>query len=535
MKLNSDIIKDFLTENYPVRQYGKGSDKMTLERPVFYVGEKGSFESDHVYLVLADQLPRNPVFSDNVVLICIGKPPSVYMSGICVCLEISENQNLFHVFNKLQEIYDIFDRWETGLQEILRTTSNIQSMIDISEPVLNNPMVVIDADYVIQGYSKVIDEREEFAVLRPDKNHFIRQELLIQNVWKSETDMSLTKPFLIEFEGNISFSENLFDQGNYVGNLSVRFMIRPFRKSDSIISQYLSARITEALIQNRTLSYGGKELIRNIFQVLLKGYPLTGQSRQYVENVLKFKTFQCIRAVLEERSRRKLPVSYFCYMIEKSFPQSIAFEYENSILILTVVSENHPEQRAGNSMWELLSSMALTAGVSVLFMGTELAKLRFYYHQTSVAMNLGRQEDPGKNIYFFEDYALYHMIYSCIGEFPKELLFPAGFSRLLAYDAMTQTDYIGTLKVYLDTNMNVAKSAEKLYIHRSTFLERLKKIEKFLGMSLKEPDMRLQINILLKILELEKKHQQDSGKDIPKAAFLKRDAKTQYKELEGLL
>lgn len=535
MKLNSDIIKDFLGETYLIRQYGKGSDKMALERPVFYTGENSSFESNHVYLALADQLPRTPDFSENVVLICIGKPSSIYVSGICVCLEISENPDLFQVFNRLQEIYNIFERWETGLKGILNSTSDIQSMIDISEPVLNNPMVVIDADYVIQGYSKVIDEREELAALQPDKNHFIRQELLSQNVWRTETDRTLIKPFLIEYEGNITFSQNLFEHGSYVGNLSIRFVLRPFRRSDNIISQYLSARITEGLVQLKTLCYGGKELIRNTFLTLLKGYPLTGQSRQYAENVLRYKAFQCIRSIPEEQSKKKLPVSYFCNLIEKSFPQSIAFEYENSVLILMVAAEKHSDQLADSSMWELFSSMAITAGVSDVFMGTELSKFRFYYLQTCVAVNLGSQEDPERHVYFFKDYALHQMIYSCIGEFPKELLFPAGFSRLIAYDAMTQTDYIETLRVYLDTNMNVAKSAEKLFIHRSTFLERLKKIEKYLGMSLKEPDVRLQINILLKILELEKKHQQDSGQELSSEAFRKRDAKIRYKELEELL
>lgn len=536
MKLNSSILKDFLEESYPVKQYGRGPEKLTLERPVFYTGENNVLKDNRVYLSVADQLPRNPVFAGNVVLICVGTPSSAYISGSCVCLTVLEEAGLFQVFNAVQDIYDKFDRWESGLREILETTSDIQAMVDLSEPVLNNPIVVIDTDYVVQGHSRLIDEREEFADFRPDANGFMRQKLIVQNIWGTDTDMSMTKPFLVDFNHAFHFSMNLFDSGSYVGNISINFYVRPFRTSDNIIAQYLSAQVEKALARTNTLSYGGKEVKRNIFQALLKGYPISGQARQYMESTMKHEAFRCIRAIPREQSKKKLPVSYFCRLIEKRFPKSTAFEYENSILILNEYPEEYLVREVDEEdgkMNEVLSSMAMIAGISVWFSGEELPKLRYYYLQTGVAIGIGMERHAEGTIYYFEKYILAHMLYGCISELPKELLYPMGFKRLLAYDSATQTDYIETLRVYLDTNMNVAKSAERLYIHRSTFLERVRKIEKFLGVSLKDPEERLLINMLLRLLEIGKQEQPDADWQKPPENI--EFAERNYKELEGLL
>ena len=43
-----------------------------------------------------------------------------------------------------------------------------------------------------------------------------------------------------------------------------------------------------------------------------------------------------------------------------------------------------------------------------------------------------------------------------------------------------------------------------MYMHRSTSLERLRKVEGILGVDMKNPDVRLQLSMLLKLLEIQK-------------------------------
>ena len=61
-----------------------------------------------------------------------------------------------------------------------------------------------------------------------------------------------------------------------------------------------------------------------------------------------------------------------------------------------------------------------------------------------------------------------------------------------------------TLRVYLDNNLSVTKTAAALYLHRSTLLDRLAHITAMLGTDLKDPDYCLTLGILLRA-ELEQK------------------------------
>ena len=92
-----------------------------------------------------------------------------------------------------------------------------------------------------------------------------------------------------------------------------------------------------------------------------------------------------------------------------------------------------------------------------------------------------------------------------------------------------------TLQIYLNNNMNVAKTAEDLMIHRSTLLERLKRIEKLLDSDLKDPDERLCLSIILKINQIQKKDAQEEYKERFPEPAEKPDSKPyiyEYQELE---
>ena len=77
-------------------------------------------------------------------------------------------------------------------------------------------------------------------------------------------------------------------------------------------------------------------------------------------------------------------------------------------------------------------------------------------------------------------------------------------TKLKAHDENSQVSYLETLRVYLDNNLSVTKTAAALYLHRSTLLDRLAHITQMLGCDLKNPDFCLTLGILLRA-ELQQK------------------------------
>lgn len=60
-----------------------------------------------------------------------------------------------------------------------------------------------------------------------------------------------------------------------------------------------------------------------------------------------------------------------------------------------------------------------------------------------------------------------------------------------------------TLKVYLDYNCEITKTATALYLHRNTIKYRIKQCEKILGMSVKNPQNSLNLRLALELSEFE--------------------------------
>ena len=80
--------------------------------------------------------------------------------------------------------------------------------------------------------------------------------------------------------------------------------------------------------------------------------------------------------------------------------------------------------------------------------------------------------------------------------------FTDGMKRLVEHDREANVSYIETLRCYLANSMSIAKTAKALFIHRSTLLDRIGRIERELGCDLKNPDERLRIEILLKAQQI---------------------------------
>ena len=84
-----------------------------------------------------------------------------------------------------------------------------------------------------------------------------------------------------------------------------------------------------------------------------------------------------------------------------------------------------------------------------------------------------------------------------------ELYYSDGFRRLVEHDKTSNVSYVETLRTYLEKNMSITKTTASLYINRSTFLERIARIKRELGVDLQTPDERLRLEILLKALKIQ--------------------------------
>lgn len=61
-------------------------------------------------------------------------------------------------------------------------------------------------------------------------------------------------------------------------------------------------------------------------------------------------------------------------------------------------------------------------------------------------------------------------------------------------------EYCKTLYTYMDVMYNAKAAAEKLFIHRTTFFSRLRRIEEITGIDLEDMDTRLHLMLSFKLM-----------------------------------
>jgi purine catabolism regulator len=70
---------------------------------------------------------------------------------------------------------------------------------------------------------------------------------------------------------------------------------------------------------------------------------------------------------------------------------------------------------------------------------------------------------------------------------------------LAAYDSDHGGDLLQTLRTYFICNGNASKSAERLFLHRNGLLYRLARVEELIGASLSDGEVRLGLEIALRL------------------------------------
>ena len=75
--------------------------------------------------------------------------------------------------------------------------------------------------------------------------------------------------------------------------------------------------------------------------------------------------------------------------------------------------------------------------------------------------------------------------------------------ELKKHDKENQTQYMETLRVYLEQHLSATQAARELFIHRSTFLYRLDRIKEILQSELDDPEEIFYLELSFRLLEQE--------------------------------
>jgi Regulator of polyketide synthase expression len=264
---------------------------------------------------------------------------------------------------------------------------------------------------------------------------------------------------------------------------------------DSFVSKLLVERIED---QERILQYA------NLFQ-----WNLFHQHRLAVLSILLDKKETENSNLLVQQSKKTLIWDQLKTQISRFSKEIImATNDGNYILIVPVKVEGKHPKNYWREFYRNIKNWVREGNIECqVFMGIggKTENLNDYYisyQQAIQALNVVFHRFRQKGFALFEELGAYTILHHLDNKEAVEFFIKRHLEPLLNYSEGKSMDLFHTLRVFLYNNGNIKNSAEELFIHRSSLLYRLEKIESLLEIDLNDADHRFNMMMAYKLYDL---------------------------------
>lgn len=202
-----------------------------------------------------------------------------------------------------------------------------------------------------------------------------------------------------------------------------------------------------------------------------------------------------VLAVGSESPEDQTILACFYNEIQAMFPEQLSFIKGKILYVLRYQVEEHSmnEVQRTERFQNLLKQFHCYCGASSYYQ--ELLDTVDYVNQARDTLHLARILNISKRICFYREYALASIIYPRLKELQGQNYIHPAIRILMAYDRKHHTEFLRTLKSYIENLGNSGKILKELHIHRNSLSYRLAKIEELTGYQLDDFDTFLHLSL----------------------------------------
>ncbi len=127
------------------------------------------------------------------------------------------------------------------------------------------------------------------------------------------------------------------------------------------------------------------------------------------------------------------------------------------------------------------------------------------FREAQQALEIGRRLFGEGKLHSFVHLGVYRLLFHLDGQEELDDFYQEMLGPLLAHDARNDGTLVETLEGFFRCNGNLSETARVMHLHRNSLLYRLDRIEAILGRSLEDSELRLSLQIALKIHHLQRR------------------------------
>ena len=491
MKLGCDLVQAALAAQFDGAEIFGGGE-FELERPLLWSPEQQA-AAGRLYVL--DSADTAPLRADSLTVYAGGAAHPG--SGCCACIGAPAAQ----VFNFLQQLFDRCDAWERQLDALTLAQSGLTGVLAAAHEMLKNPLIVVDSEFspVAQfGEAELrmldLSDADTFSVLKTDAGYagqcggsapFLCSEALLGcRFWSANIGGLPTAHRLLLMEGSA-----------------------PLRPGSGMLLKYLIPHVRAALLRDQQVDIAGDRLEELLMQVLTE----RGADYLQLSNQLSRlgwsaeHEYFCLVLRLMRQVSQGLSIHQICVTLRRRYPQCCPLVYRSQIVCyFNATALGKSLKEIARELTIFIRDELLSAGYSRPMRGHSCLRRQFV--QAEAALEIDARWHPNIWIHHFDSISMRFLLSEATHRLPGEMICHPGLLALRAHDAKNGTDYLHTLKVYLQHNLNAVRSARALFIHRSTFLYRLDRILEILDSALDDPEELTYLSVSFMLLdEMEKR------------------------------
>lgn len=522
MTLCLGIIEDGLARCTVFKNYIATDNPFVLERCEIYDG--GTILNTGVlYIAAAENLPDEILIQEDTAMICIGSPPDAYKKPPIRLLVLDGKENLIKLSNEVNHIFFEYNTLEQKLQDSVNKGLSIQYLVDLMAPYCNeNELIVNNAEFRFLGISNKIERVMEISgydqptsngMLSPEIVEYFKNDIIFAQI------RDLTEPFI--YEPSIFICRlmcmNVFYQGEFVCRVMVAEDRNAFRGYEAGLIRFFASivQLVFDLTEDDSMILP-RDHLTDMFADLLHGASVKSWR---LENSMIQRgwsvsgPYLCASIMMSDRDYYIRTVPYYCQQFNSKFRGCCSFEYDRGIVcVVDLAYYDNSSECFMSTYLERFRDGYFRVGYSNAF--ADILDLRYHYIQAAIAIRIGLEQFPSRWYHKFSDIVFYYMASKLTEELDGRFLCAPEILTLARYDHENQGDYVHTLKLYLDNQLNAVKTAQDLFIHRATMKYRLKRIEALTGIDFKNSEKILYLSLSLKFFADTQEQQKEKSTDL---------------------
>lgn len=506
MRLSSEIIFNHLEKHLSFSHYGNLSSDLVYDRPVLWTSLEKILDFN-IYLCMPEHIHSLPSTLTHSILFTTQPDDRGTFSWQSVF--VFENiSDLFQSYNLLNELYALYEQWKEDLSNCLINENPLLDLIDCSQAVFENPILIHNRDFEFIAYSSFIKKQTALSYLvGAEESQEAYSSFRFSHEFQQTFSHHEIEFFPATITGIRSLYVNIFNDTVFIARIVVPEVVRGLTESDknllSVLADYIQAAITR-----RTPNDLNQKLftLDNLIHEILED-KITEDAN--IENTLRIFHWQsnhfyfCTVFATDTLNQNSSTYKMVSNQLKTLIPHSSFVEYNQKLVMFTNLSLNNVSQAAIlANINEFVRDNFLKVGYSRTYKGFHFS-FQLLCRQAEIALYYGNRYYPQLWIHKFDEISDKYLMNCLINDLPPEMVSVPEVVLIDKYDRQHDTQYLQTLKIYLENNMHQVSTAKELFIHRTTLLYRLEKIQELFGLTLADPQKRMHVILSIKLLEMD--------------------------------